>query len=58
MVDEAYAAELESLLVIAEGIRDGRRPEPFTYKELVRLCEAIEHAMALLSDEDEQLTLI
>jgi hypothetical protein len=53
MVDEAYAAELESLLVIAEDIRDGRRPEPFTYKELVRLCEAIEHAMALLSDEDD-----
>lgn len=53
MVDEVYANELESLLVIAEGIRDGRRPDPFTHKELVRLCEAIDHAMALLSEEDD-----
>ena len=49
MVDPANADGLESLLLIAEDIRDGRRVEPFTHDELSSLCDAIERAIALLS---------
>jgi len=47
---DEFALELESLLVIAEDIRDGKRSEPFTYAELVKLCEGVERAIALLSE--------
>ena len=51
MVDEAQEDGLESLLMIAEDLRDGRRVEPFTHEELSRLCDEIERAMALLSED-------
>lgn len=54
MDNSAHAAELESLLVIAEDIRDGRRSEPFTREELVGLCQGIQRAIALVSEEHEE----
>jgi len=53
MVDEGNSEGLETLLLIAEDIRDGRRTEPFTYAELSSLCIEIERAIALLSVEGE-----
>jgi hypothetical protein len=44
---------LESLLMVAEDLRDGRRSEPFTHEELSQLCSQIERAIALLSQEAE-----
>lgn len=58
MADEGATHDLTSLLVIAEDIRDGRRTEPFTNDELVRLCNELKRAIALLgSDEGESLEM-
>jgi hypothetical protein len=56
MADEGLTHDLTSLLVIAEDIRDGRRTEPFTGDELIRLCNELARAVALLgADEGESL---
>jgi hypothetical protein len=53
MVNDGETLGLESLLLIAEDIRDGRRTEPFTHDELSHLCQEIERCIALLSEEAE-----
>jgi hypothetical protein len=54
MAAEGLTHDLTSLLVIAEDIRDGRRSEPLTNEELVRLCNELKRAIALLgADEGE-----
>jgi hypothetical protein len=56
MADEGVTHDLTALLVIAEDLRDGRRSEPLTNDELVRLCNELKRAIALLgADEGESL---
>jgi hypothetical protein len=56
MADEGITHDLTSLLVIVEDMRDGRRTEPLTHEDLVRLCNELKRAIALLgSDEGESL---
>jgi hypothetical protein len=56
MADGDFTHDLNSLLVIVEDMRDGRRTEPLTNEELVRLCNELKRAIALLgADEGESL---
>jgi hypothetical protein len=52
--DDGLTDDLCSLMVVAEDIRDGRRTEPFTHDEVVRLCDGLGRVIALLSDEDRE----
>ena len=56
MADGEPTHDLNALLVIVEDMRDGRRTEPLSNEELVRLCNELKRAIALLgADEGESL---
>ena len=55
MAREEVTDELCSLVVVAEDIRDGRRHEPFSHDEIVRLCNELRRAIAILSSEEGEI---
>jgi len=53
MANEGLIDDLNSLIVVAEDIRDGRRTEPFTPEEAYRLCNELRRAVERLSMQED-----